>query len=340
MKQSAKNTTIELFRIFFSCIIALHHFRGYSSSLPFGGGYMATDFFFILSGVFFYRALKKYMEQKTYKNVFLYIKNKYFRFEKYVIISECCLIVASLSYWKLEKNEFIRELLLWELFVPDSGKRFNAPLWYLGYLLIGMVFLAMLFVSAKQDSKTIFIISTIIVGFVYSVVLLKNGNGNIYPHYKTIINLNAIIRCLCGLLVGTFISILQMEKSFSIKFEKLFLIVFLFVDAYYLLWKDGYTNKDLIIYIILIINVFFMINSKYEIRNNALNKIIIKMGEVSFLVYIIHFPIVRIISNQNLFKDLDWKIYSFLFLFLVWAIAWIENYFINLSYSGVKNKES
>ena len=44
------NIALDISRILFTTFIMLHHFRGYSDVMPYGGGYMATDFFFMLSG--------------------------------------------------------------------------------------------------------------------------------------------------------------------------------------------------------------------------------------------------------------------------------------------------
>lgn len=46
-----KKQGVELYRFIMTIIICLHHFRLYAeTTLPYGGGYLAVDFFFILSG--------------------------------------------------------------------------------------------------------------------------------------------------------------------------------------------------------------------------------------------------------------------------------------------------
>ena len=323
-KKQSKNLTIELARVFFTTVIMLHHFRMYSDALPFGGGYMATDFFFILSGVFIYSAYQ-------HTDSVTYIRKRYIRLISEYLPLNLLLMVIYTVVFKLSYNssvwEIIRENLMLELLVPDSSARFNTPMWYLGYLLIGSLIVCIaLRVFHKRFRPRVSIMIGMIPLFLYVVIMAIHGNGNVYPQYQCVFDIYPLIRSISGLSIGCFLGyavVKRSSKSFSYSFFIILLI--LLTDIYLLIWVNGYTRYDILVYIFVIINVYVISAHKTEVNNVQIKKMILLIGRSSYCAYIIHFPIARIITAYNIFTNIDWKLYSLIFVIMIWLFAIISS---------------
>lgn len=110
-----KKQGVELYRFIMTIINRLHHFRLYAeSTLPFGGGDLVVDFFFILSGYFLYEhGVKKEANcaLKATSETVLYAMGRYKRlFPKYVAA-----LILSISIYIFviqEDMDFVQLVLL------------------------------------------------------------------------------------------------------------------------------------------------------------------------------------------------------------------------------------
>ena len=87
------------------------------------------------------------------------------------------------------------------------------------------------------------------------------------------------------------------------------------------MWLDGYTRYDVLIYVFIIINVYIVNIHKTRISNSLTLKMILIAGRSSYCAYIIHFPIARIITEYRIFCNIDWKLYSLIFVIMIWLLA-------------------
>lgn len=55
-----RNNSVEALRFFFICVICLWHFHSYATWIK--HGYIAVEFFFMLSGFYLYKSYKKHPE--------------------------------------------------------------------------------------------------------------------------------------------------------------------------------------------------------------------------------------------------------------------------------------
>ena len=128
-----KNNSISIWRIFFAYVIAAFHFLnayGYSTSL-----YLATDFFFIVSGYLLAYEIESDKWKSSYDMLFSKIKKYY----PHYIFS--LLVALSLSLFLGKGPEIKNKSLLLEVFMLQmSGMNLttliNVPTWYLSVLLI------------------------------------------------------------------------------------------------------------------------------------------------------------------------------------------------------------
>ena len=76
-KIKAKNSLIELFRFLFALwVLYYHSFVPYKGEM-FGQGYLAVEFFFVLSGFFLMRSIDKYIHRPTKEGLLSFLKHRF-----------------------------------------------------------------------------------------------------------------------------------------------------------------------------------------------------------------------------------------------------------------------
>lgn len=319
------NTVVYLFRIFFTTIIMLHHFRGYSPALPFGGGYMATDLFFIMSGFLMVSSAYWEKEGTILKKVGTYALKRYVRLgiPLWVCNAITLGVVCLISDYRLENGlwKYCVENSMIELFTLESGARFNPPTWYLGILLISSVLVFGLFAISERACKRDMIRNCVMWGFVitYFALIWQNGEGNIYVQNHTIFPWKAILRGISGVSVGAIIYDINVpkQKARSVIVELLILGV---VYSYFLLWEDGYSRVDVIIYILMAVG-FMLCKSEIAFKNQRVSQVIKMCSGSSYYAFLIHYPLIRVMEKYRIWDGMDWKLYSALYVWCIWIMA-------------------
>ena len=142
-EQRNKNREIETLRFLFTIAVCMHHLRYCSVELPYGGGYIAVDFFFIISG-FYLRA--SYKTKGANIGVCQYLKKRYSRLIKDYIIAFMVALVINVIIFDLNISSncfpYLKEAIMLEFGCMDSSLRINPPDWYCGYLILssGLVY--------------------------------------------------------------------------------------------------------------------------------------------------------------------------------------------------------
>lgn len=89
-KTTTVNREINLFRLLFSLVVLMVHTHGLSpdnpADYPFMGGYLAVEFFFILSGYFVVESILKRAPDSS-KKIAQMVWRKYLRIIPYVLIN-------------------------------------------------------------------------------------------------------------------------------------------------------------------------------------------------------------------------------------------------------------
>lgn len=206
-----RNNSIEAFRFLFICVICLWHFSGVATFIR--HGYIAVEFFFVLSGFYLYRSCKNHPEIGTLD----YILHRVKKFLPPFIISFSLLIL-------IDRKQYI---YLPETITPDSilTKYFshfhelflcqgigltdrlavNHPLWFISILLFSSGILYALLKCYKQKAIALFIPALTIIGFNY---MLMNGNHSLAPFCSAFVpGLNSgIVRGVSEMGLGVLIS--------------------------------------------------------------------------------------------------------------------------------------
>lgn len=323
-----KNVSIEILRFLLTISICLHHFRMYSNEMPYGGGYIAVDFFFIISGFFLARRLKDINNQQGME-IGRYIKKRFIRlfpnyFLAFVIALLVRLIVESDKLHYRYIGGYLREAFMIEIMCLDSKDRINPPDWYCGYLLMGTIIVCVLSVSLLKKSS--FYWYGILAVGIYFIFAIWNTGCNIYPQTATVISV-AIFRAVAGLMLGCFIYYLIKKHGINNCEKKKRPIIFIliiglmFLIFYVLLWDNSIPYIDYIA--IGLFCILFLLISIYRlsIRKQHMQKILLWFGKISYILYLNHYIVSYIFNKYRLLSGYDWKAVSVIYLLVVFSFS-------------------
>lgn len=137
----AKNSLIELFRFLFSLwVLYYHSFVPYKGEM-FGQGYLAVEFFFVLSGFFLMRSIDKYIHRPTREGLLSFLKHRFKSIAIPFLIGEVFVLIYS----------FVFEI---------SYNLFFGYLWYIRDLFIAMTCIFLLRKCIKKEKIFYLILAT------------------------------------------------------------------------------------------------------------------------------------------------------------------------------------
>ena len=117
-KHNSRNGLLELYRFVFALWVMYHHgFFFWPKSTYFFNGYIAVEFFFILSGFFMIKAFEKEKDNSFWKGLWNITWNKLKPLGLTLVI---CLIFAQVYYW---------------YFFPNGGDEIGY-MWYIRWLVV------------------------------------------------------------------------------------------------------------------------------------------------------------------------------------------------------------
>ena len=144
----AKNSLLELFRFLFALWVLYYHgFVPFKGEL-FGQGYLAVEFFFVLSGFFLMRSIDKYIEGPTKEGLLSFLKHRIKGILIPFLIGEIFVLIYSFT-------------------IEISSNLFFGYLWYIRDLFIAMtcVFLLRKFIKNKKIFYSVLAAASLIAFF-------------------------------------------------------------------------------------------------------------------------------------------------------------------------------
>lgn len=206
-KQNSRNNTIEFWRFLFICAICIMHFSNsyFGASPYFSAAYVATEFFFIVSGYLLMKSFYKYRENKI--SAWEYTLSRAVKLYPYYIVSFIAIFVLIMVRENVNITEWIRNLggSVWELFfLQISGLKcfrlFNYPTWYISAMLITGYFMYALLVLVEE--KFIKFIMPLAMLFIYCFFSKDNGNIDVWGGAKILSISDALMRAFAGMSLG------------------------------------------------------------------------------------------------------------------------------------------
>ena len=171
-----RNNSVEALRFLFICVICLWHFHSYATWIS--HGYVAVEFFFMLSGFYLYQSYKKHQEI----GVLDYTLHKVKKFMPPFLIAFFLLILLDRKQYIYFPETFapdaildryfihIHELLLCQSIGLTTLTAVNHPLWFLSVLLLAGGMLYSLLRNYPRKSVSLFIPAFVVFGINYMLM--------------------------------------------------------------------------------------------------------------------------------------------------------------------------
>ena len=296
-----RNSILDMMRFYFAIIILLYHSPQpiicFSQQL-FIKGYIGVEFFFMCSGLFLIRSLKKYTE-KIVTNKLYFLRIVYYKFKKIILYSILVFFLCYIFYFITSKwNLFIAvqqlflhlpEMLLLSVtgIVGDYTMLWCKPFWYLSVLLI----LTFFFIYMYSYKKTLLLyMSFVFPLLIYGYLFNKYGTINVWGENVLEIPYGAgILRGCAGMFFGVIINLI-IEKINISKFLKnrshinLIMILEIFILICFTVISVPFND----IFIVFIIASFITLTFYYCNSNtNFYSKVSNLLGEISLPIYMI-----------------------------------------------------
>lgn len=218
-----KMNSIEAFRFVFMLIICIWHYQG---TKVLAHGYMAVEFFFILSGVLMFFSSNKEYALGTLD----YTMKKVKRFAP-----DCLLLIAYVNLRHmilpvlLGRKEldvsWLLQALPESLFLQNTGiytGGVNFPMWYVSVLLFGGAFVYALLRFNKRLALSIILPMIVLVGYTYIFSMDKRGRVDSFDLHGGIYT--PMLRGVCGISLGVVLGYIFVLKKQYIQCVKTWVI--------------------------------------------------------------------------------------------------------------------
>lgn len=332
-----RNYAIDFFRIFFTCLICMHHFQDVFNVSIIKSGYVAVEFFFILSGFLLYKSFQRNPEESAVKYTIKKLRRLY---PEYLLAFSICFILNL-----LQKNEgwvdyifkAVQEITLTQNIGIFKGS-FNYPLWYLSVLIFGGYLLYALLKKNKKD--TIHILLPAIIIFTYSI-LLKEGKG--LENWNTINGLyipllRGIADMSIGILVANAVNS-EYWKKLELHIKGLYVIeIISYILLGILIMLETKYEMTCIIFISILIGATQIDNS---LTNRLFNRRIIgNIALLTYPMYLNHASILILVSWLYRRGLTDKKIIIIIYFIALIVLSGVSKEIIKIIYKLKDNKKN
>ncbi len=201
-----KNNLIELHRIILTLVVCLHHASSLATGrLPLRRGYLAVEYFFMLSGYLLHRSFVKESEHSTLRYLGKRIRRLY---PEYLLAAVVSILIYGVLGRDFDLTRAVQELLM----VQNTGifhmGGYNYPCWYIAVMMVaGVLIYGMLTVSERVYVKVIAPL-VILGGYTYLTGLPDGIEewGYVGPVSQP------LLRGFCGMSAGVLISCFVRRK--------------------------------------------------------------------------------------------------------------------------------
>ena len=320
-------------KFIFSIIIVIYHAWVFAYSYdvaPFKAGYLAVDFYFIVSGYLMMKSIQKEIVPnkmigiETIKFIYNKIK-KIFPYILFAFVLGTILIYrnTTLTLPLLTSNNYISEIL--QIGVLGLGYPINSATWYISAMLISIMFLYPLAIRYKENYLTLIapMLLVIFLLICYSFNIEVNN-----PIYKMHLGLNGLYKGFIFIILGN-ITYKITENFKKINFNKkgkITLTLIEFIIVLILIYTMYYSVLGTIVVALLTSTLVIITFSNQSYSNKIFSfPVIKKLGKFGFIVFLnnIYFRTVLLQGNYGF----TYKKYFIIYLSLT-IISSVISYFI------------
>ncbi len=322
-----RNGKIELMRFLFSVMVALYHLKCILKDdlTVFSNGFMAVEFFFIVSGYLMAKSLSKYKGRPNggiVKTSLVFAGKKYISIMYYYVVSCIITSIAWIPYfhltigrWVMKVFESIPNFLLLQMFGFETAN-WCVPTWYLSAMVIVIFILTPILIKYHKIYSVYIapVLSLFLLGFMYN----QCGTFNHYT-WDGYINFGLIrafaeisLGCTCYYVVES--GVLKRINKRFLSFIALaaYFISFIFMIGAY---KSNVQFSVIILLIIAVIITFYNKDTFTSLNN----KFIYFLGKLSFPIYLCH-SVCRFYITKYIDPD-SMPIYLYIFIYLILVVV-------------------
>ncbi len=336
MKRENHNGIISLWKFILCIVIAVYHGKAFfpSKTIPvFKGGYIAVEFFFLVSGFYF---AKHVLKEKYNKNTigketfeFMWKKIKYFFPYVFIVVSMTALLYL-LFYEPFNVSKFINSI--WSMLLIRqfgfTGPLVVGALWYLSVMLISMY---VLYPLVKKHGKNFIIIVSPLIA-IFGLGYLSRTLGTLDLYHKGWIGFlcTGTVRGFCEINIGMILYLIN-QKLKDIKYTKFGTIVLTLLSHAILLsilfvisFVKGYVKYDFVMLLMIMAAVQIMVSEKtydYKIMQNHFFEY---LGKLSMPIFINHPFFVSIFQYVPYCSELSNSIKMSSYIFLIIVVSMLE----------------
>lgn len=338
-----KRQAIELLRFVFSIIIVLYHTWDYfEAPVHFIGGYIAVDFFFVLSGFFLFRSASAVSPPSSSEDGSISKATLDYTFRRIRRLYPEYLFAFLLQFWFMNlfvwnntvyssiKNGF--DAIWTLLFLNMAGlgiPTYNGPTWYLSSMLIaGFLLYYLIKKNAPLFQRIIAPLSILVI---YSYFNNTVGHTQIAIEYYGIA-CGGTIRAIAGMSLGC-ISYAIYRKLDKLTFTAAGKIVLSIVEAVLCcgilvaIYQSGFTKGDFLIILGFSVWIPLVISQKSFLSQFMNNKFSSWLGTISYSIFLNHRLILLLFISY--FKGLEYYQMVPLYLISVLLFGVTAHYFVH-----------
>lgn len=344
-KTKNHNGEIGLLKFLFSLLILSYHLGNNFGKFKYG--YIAVEFFFIVSGFYLCKsAFKKNVSDKDISNSsFSFIVKKIIRFTPYYIL----LFIFALPVWifidHYSLDQFLDSIAIL-LFIPNNSGNYSYSIsmitWYINAMLLVEFIIYPLLLKFKD--KIIYLISPLVIFFLFCFLMINYGfiGG---PWQTATFCFKGVVRALMDINIGILIyGILDKLKDIKLTDFSRFLLTLLEIIGYILIAILSNKNRivtEIIMLLIITLCLLVTLSEKDYLYESLNNKFSYYLEKLSLPIYIFQFIFIDIILflNKRFSLNLGFtKLFVILILVsIIWGIIILKIFdFFNKNKNSIK----
>lgn len=324
-----RNGFIDIIKFIYAIVIVLLHSHvlgnfGYKEYTIMGGGYVAVELFFIISGFL----MAKHLNQNIKKIDDVVFSTLNFIKRKIEIILPFYLVAFFICFFiihipnRMNINLLMEDMLKTSLdffLLTASGLNWLNPVgpaWYISAMLFTMLIFYPIMISYKN--KFTFIFAPILVCFLYGFILQTRHNISAATVFQGFVYVG-VLRSIAGIALGC-ICYEVSNKMKNLEFTKIgkalisFIEVGLYSISLYLMQKYQFSKIDFIIIFMFAVAVTFSFSektyTKYIKSPTILNKL-------SLNIYLVHGALIGLVNRIFIHKSYIEKLYIYIYNFSI-----------------------
>ena len=318
-----RNSSVEFCRFFAIMCVVVHHYASHFC----GGGYLAVDFFSILTGFFLMQHFCKEYDKEIEPPIasIKYIKSRYLRLIPFYSIAFFLGIVISIILNNGISITALFENNIWEVLMLGgfsfSENLIVGPGWYIQSMILSS-YICYYFLW-KNKNRFVFFMVPIFFLAIFSFIQVKIGHLNHWLKSDEIIPIGTLrvfsemgLGCLC---YSIYIYIINNSKNNSITImNRLFHTIIECICIIYILYVvfiHPKTQSDFICVLFMATFIVSIFMEKSLISLILNNRISLYLGKISISIYLSHLIIARI--NWLTITGLSWKKTSLIYVLIV-----------------------